>query len=180
MPIQPINISQQRATFAALLAALATGIDAVLPGVDPMDIDGEQLARATVHARIQAALDAMAQVKAARSALTTLVAKQKAAIVVARAVRKGVKRVAQSKLGPQSTELQKLGFTPQPARKPTVKTLAKAQVKAEATRTARGTMSSKKRKSITAAPTAPAATAATTASPTAPATAATSTTATKS
>jgi len=155
MPIQTINIVQQRATFAALLAALATGIDAVLPGIDPMDIDGEQLARATVHARIQAALDAIAQVKAARSAVQAAVAKQKAAIVAARAVRKGVKRIPQSKLGPYNTDLQTLGFTPQTSRKPTVKTLAKAQVQAEATRAARGTMSSKKRKSIVAAPTAP-------------------------
>ena len=132
-----INVSTQRAPFAALLAALVTGINAVLPGVDPFDVDGVTIARATVLARIQAALDAMAAVKAARTVLQSAIAIQKAAITDARGLRAGVKRTAQAKLGQSNPALQKLGFTP--LRKPvtTVAAKAKAQAKRAATRAAK-------------------------------------------
>jgi hypothetical protein len=132
-----INVSTQRAPFAALLAALVTGINAVLPGVDPFDVDGVTIARATVLARIQAALDAIAAVKAARTALQSAIATQKAAITDARGLRAGVKRTAQAKLGQSNPSLQKLGFTP--LRKPvtTVAAKAQAQAKRAATRAAK-------------------------------------------
>jgi hypothetical protein len=156
-----INVSTQRATFAALLAALVTGIDTELPGVDPMVVDGESLARVTVIGRIQAALDAIAGVKAARTALQSAIAKQQVAIADARKVRAGVKRLAQSTFGPSSPRLQKLGFTPQRQGKPTVATKAKAVAQADATRKAGGTKGKKARQTGTAAAPATAATATT-------------------
>jgi hypothetical protein len=162
-----VNVTTQRATFAALLAALVTGINTELTGVDPFVVDGQTIARADLLGRIQAALDAIGAVKAARTQLQSTVAKQKVAIADARTLRAGVKRLAQSKFGPSSPTLQKLGFTPTRQGRATVRTKAKAQVQAEATRTARGTKGKKARLAITA--TAPAAPATTTPAPTTPA-----------
>ena len=131
--IASINVSTQRATFAALLGALVTGINTVLPGVDPFVVDGVTIARATLLARIQAALDAISAVKAARAALQSAVAKQNAAIVDARGLRAGMKRVAQTKFGPASPTLQQLGYTPQRTTTTPVAVKAEARVKAKAT-----------------------------------------------
>jgi hypothetical protein len=158
MPSQTttVNVTTQRATFAALLSALVTGINTELAD-DPFVVDGRTLARADLLGRIQAALDAIGAVKAARTSLQSAVAAQKAAIADARKLRAGVKRLAQSRFGPDSPTLQKLGFTPTRKGKATVTTKAKARVKAEATRQARGTKGKKARLAITAS--APAATA---------------------
>jgi hypothetical protein len=132
-----------------------TGINTELPGVDPMVVDGQTIARADLLGRIQAALDAIAAVKAARTALQEAVAKQKVAIADARKLRGGVKRLAQNKFGPSSPTLQKLGFTPQRPSIATVATKAKAKVKAAATREARGTKGKKARLAITGVAPAP-------------------------
>jgi hypothetical protein len=118
-----INVSTQRATFAALLAALVTGINTVLPGVDPFDVDGVTVTRANLLARIQAALDAITAVKAARTALQQAVATQVAALADAR--------------GQKNPALQKLGFTPTRTPVTPVATKAEAQVKKAATRKAK-------------------------------------------
>ena len=67
--IASINVSTHRATFAALLGALVTGINTVLPGVDPFVVDGVTIARATLLARIQAALDAIERGQGGTAAL---------------------------------------------------------------------------------------------------------------
>jgi hypothetical protein len=132
-----INVSTQRATFAALLAALVTGINTVLPGVDPFDVDGVTVTRANLLARIQAALDAITAVKAARTALQQAVATQVAALADARGLRSAVKTTAQAKLGKKNPALQKLGFTPTRTPVTPVATKAEAQVKKAATRKAK-------------------------------------------
>ncbi len=132
-----INVSTQRATFAALLAALLAGINTELPGVDPFDVDGVTVTRANLLARIQAALDAITAVKAARTALQQAVATQVAALADARGLRSAVKTTAQAKLGKKNPALQKLGFTPSRTPVTTVATKAEAQVKKAATRKAK-------------------------------------------
>ncbi|HEY3815763.1 MAG TPA: hypothetical protein VGL81_01250 [Polyangiaceae bacterium] len=132
-----INVSTQRATFAALLAALMAGINTELPGVDPFDVDGVPVTRADLLARIQAALDAITAVKAARTALQSAVATQVAALADARALRSAVKTTAQGKLGKKNPALQKLGFTPSRTPVTSSATMAQAQVKKAATRKAK-------------------------------------------
>lgn len=131
-----VNVSAQRATLAALLAALVNGIDTELVGVDPFVLDGTTYARADLLARIQAILDAIAGVKAARVALSQAVAKQKVALVQGRSLRAGLKRTLQAKYGPSSPALQKFGFTPARTPKTPVAAKAAAKVKAAATRAA--------------------------------------------
>jgi hypothetical protein len=145
-----INVTTQRASFAALLTALLAGINTDFPGVDPFVVDGESIARATLIARIQAALNAISTVKTARAALQSAVATQNAAITDARGLRAGIKRLAQSKYGPQSPLLQNLGFTPNRTPTATSTTKAQAAAKAEATRQANGTTGKKTRKVTTA------------------------------
>lgn len=140
-----INVSAQKATFAALLAALVKGINAELAGVDSFAIDGSRLARTDLLARIQTTLDAIAAVKAARSALAQAVASQKASVAQARALRSGVKRYLQSQYGPQSPKLQDFGFTPARIAKKSVTAKAQAKVKSTATRAARGTTGRKQK-----------------------------------
>lgn len=132
-----VNVTTQRATFAALLAALVTGINTELPGVDPFDVDGVTVTRADLLARIQAALDAITAVRAARTALQSAVATQVAALLDARALRSAVKTTAQAKLGKKNPALQKLGFTPSRTPVTPVATKAQAQVKKAATRKAK-------------------------------------------
>ncbi|HEX3346436.1 MAG TPA: hypothetical protein VHS09_17750 [Polyangiaceae bacterium] len=120
-----------------MLAALLTGINTVLPGVDPFDVDGVTVTRADLLARIQAALDAIAAVKAARTALQQAIAIQAAALTDARGLRSAVKTTAQAKLGKKNPALQKLGFTPSRAPVTPVATKAEAEVKKAATRKAK-------------------------------------------
>ena len=116
-----------------MIAALVTGINTELPGVDPFVVDGQTIVRATLLARIQAALDAISAVQAARTSLQSAIAAQKAAIKDARGLRAGIKRIAQTKFGPSSPTLQKLGFTP--LRTPVTPVAAKAQAQAKRTAT---------------------------------------------
>jgi hypothetical protein len=132
-----IVVSTQRATFAALLATLVTGINTVLPGIDPFDVDGVTVTRADLLARIQAALAAITAVKAARTALSSAVATQVAALADARALRSAVKATAQAKLGKKNPALQNLGFAPNRTPVTTTATKAEAQVKKAATRKAK-------------------------------------------
>jgi hypothetical protein len=148
----PINVSSQRATLAALLAALVNGINTELAGVDPFVFDGTTYPRADLLARIQAVLDAIARVKAARTALQQAVASQRAALAEGRALRAGMKRNLQAKYGPTSPKLQLFGFTPARTPKPTAATKAQAQVKAKSTRVARGTKGKKAKLAIHGAP----------------------------
>jgi hypothetical protein len=141
-----VNVSIQRASFAAMLGALLTGLQSDFPGVDPFVVDGETVARADLVARIQAALDTIAAVKVARAGLQSAVAKQKLAIADARGLRAGVKRIAQSKFGPTSPLLQNLGFAPNRLPNASVQTKADAKAKAEATRVANGNVGKKTRK----------------------------------
>jgi hypothetical protein len=143
-----INVSAQRATFAALVAALVKGINTDLAGVDSFVIDGSRLARADLLARFQQTLDAIAAVKAARTALFQAVASQKTTLAQARALRGGVKRFLQTQLGPQNPKLQDFGFTPARVAKTLVTTKAQAKVKATATRAARGTKGRKQKAAI--------------------------------
>lgn len=154
--ITPTNLSQTRANLAALLSALLAGLNSVFPGVDPFVVDGETIPRATLVGRIQAALDAIAAVKAARGALQSAVATQNAAIDDARGLRAGIKRAAQSKLGPTSPRLQDLGFTPDRPRNTSSRTKAQAAAKAQATREAKGNVGKKTRKVSTLGASAPA------------------------
>jgi hypothetical protein len=160
--ITPVNVTAQKATIAALLAALVKGIQAELASVDPIVVDGTSYALVDLLARIQAALDAIAGVKATRTALSQAVTSQKAAVAEAKAVRIGMKRYLQTKYGPTSPKLQMFGFTPARSAKTTVKVKAEAKAKAAATRQARGTKGKKQRLAIKA--TQPAAAAPTTAS----------------
>ncbi len=129
-----------------MLGALLAGLNTDFPGVDPFVVDGETIPRASLVARIQAALDAIAAVKTARAALQSMVARQDAAIIDARGLRAGIKRLAQSKFGPSSPMLQNLGFTPNRTPKTTAQTKAQATAKAEATRLANGNVGKKRRK----------------------------------
>jgi hypothetical protein len=160
-----VNVSSQKASLAALLAALVAGINTELVGVDPFVLDGANLTRADLLARIQAVLDAIASVKAARTTLAQALADQKTAIAAGRKLRAAMKRTLQGRLGPSSPTLQKFGFAPARSAKTPVATKAQAKVKAKATRAARGTAGKKAKLAIhgatpaaTAAPAAPPAT----------------------
>jgi hypothetical protein len=143
-----INVTAQKATLAALLAALVKCIRAELGGVDPIVLNGSSHTQTELVDRVQAALDAIAAVKAARTALSQAVANQKAAVAQATPIRAGVRRFLQAKLGPNSPKLQEFGFTPARAAKTPVKTKAQAKVKAAATRVARGTRGKKQKAQI--------------------------------
>jgi hypothetical protein len=143
-----INVSAQKATTSALLTALVKGIETELAGVDPIVVDGSSHPRTELLDRLQAALNAIAAVKLARTALSQAVASQKASTAQAMALRAGVKRVVQTKFGPQSPKLQDFGFTPERVAKTPVKTKAAAKVKAAATRVARGTKGKKQKSQI--------------------------------
>jgi hypothetical protein len=147
-----INVTAQKATIAALLAALVNGIRTELAGVDPIVLDGTSHPRTELLAFIQATLDAIAGVKSARTALAQAVTSQKAAVAQAKAIRTGMKRYLQTKYGPQSPKLQEFGFTPARTPKTPVKTKAAAKVKSAATRQARGTKGKKQKLAITGAP----------------------------
>ena len=144
-----VNVSAQKATFAALLAALVKGINTDLAGVASFDIDGSHLARADLLARLRATLDAITAVKAARTALGQAVASQSSSVAQARTLRGGVKRFLQTQYGPTSPKLQDFGFAPARVAKTPVKTKAQAKVKAAATRSARGTKGRKQKAAIT-------------------------------
>ena len=159
-----VNVTTQRASFAAMLTALLAGLNTDFPGVDPFVVDGVSIPRATLTARIQACLSAISAVKTARAALQSAVATQNAAITDARGLRAGIKRLAQSKYGPTSPMLQNLGFTPNRTPATTSTTKAQAAAKREATRQANGNVGKKTRAVSTL--TAPAATAAPAASTT--------------
>jgi hypothetical protein len=153
-----INVSTQRATLAALLAALVNGINTELAGVDPFVLDGTTVPHADLLARIQAVLDAIASVKAARKALQQAIASQKAALAQGRPLRAAMKRYLQANYGPTSPKLQLFGFTPARTPKTLAATKAQAQVKAKSTRAARGTKGKKAKLAIhgASAPIAPA------------------------
>jgi hypothetical protein len=140
-----INVSAQKATTSALLTALVKGIETELAHVDPIAIDGSALPRTELLDRFQGALNAIAAVKTARTALSQAVASQKAATAQAMTLRSGVKRFLQTKYGPKSPKLQDFGFTPVRVAKTAVKTKAQAKVKAQATRIARGTRGRKQK-----------------------------------
>lgn len=150
-----INVSAQKATLAAILAALVTGINTELAGVDPIVLDGTSYPRTDLLARIQAVLDAIARVKAARTTLSQVVASQKGALDQGRLLRAAMKRYLQSKFGPSSPKLQEFGFAPVRTPKTLVQTKAQAKVKAAATRTARGTKGKKAKLAIHGSPAAP-------------------------
>jgi hypothetical protein len=151
--IKTTNITIQRASFAALLAALVNGINTDLAGVDPIVIDGKSWARKDLLARIQAVLDGVQQVKDMRKALATLVADQKELVAEGRQIRAGVKRAAQTKFGPHSPKLQDFGFTPQRTPQTSVASKAEGQAKAKATRQAGGKKALKKQQAAAPAPT---------------------------
>jgi hypothetical protein len=148
-----VNVTAQKATLAALLAALVKGVSTELAGVDSIVLDGTTYARTDLLARIQAALDAFASVKTARTALAQAVASQDAAVAQAKPLRAGVKRFLQLKYGPTSPKLQEFGFTPTRVPVTSVKTKAEAKVKSAATRAARGTKGKKQKAQITGAST---------------------------
>jgi hypothetical protein len=146
----PVNVTTQKATIAALLAALVNGIHTQLAGVDPIVVDGTSYARVDLLARIQAALDAIAGVKSVRTALSQAVANQKTAVAQAKAVRAGMKRYLQTNFGPANPKLQEFGFTPARTAKTKVTVKAEAKVKAAATRQARGTKGKRQRLAVKA------------------------------
>lgn len=164
IPTKTVNVTTQRASFAAMLTALLAGLNTDFPGVDPFVVDGASIPRATLIARIQAALSAISAVKTARAALQSAVVTQNAAITDARGLRAGIKRLAQSKYGPTSPMLQNLGFTPNRTPEATTSTKAQAAAKREVTRQANGNVGKKTRSVSTLA--APAVTAAPAASTT--------------
>ncbi len=143
-----INVTAQKATLAVLLTAVVDGLRTELAGVDPIVLDGSRYAHTELVARFQAALDAIAAVKTARTALSQAVLAQRAAVAQAMRLRSGVKRYLQNNFGPQNPKLQVFGFTPARIAKTTVKTKAQAKVKAAATRVARGTKGRKQRAQI--------------------------------
>jgi len=140
-----INVSAQKATVAALLAALVQGIEKELAGVDSLEVDGSSLPRTELLGRFQAALNAIAAVKTARTALAQAVSSQKAVTAQAMTLRAGVKRTLQTKFGPKSPKLQDFGFTPARAAKTLVNVKAQAKTKAAATQIARGTKGKKQK-----------------------------------
>jgi hypothetical protein len=146
-----INVTAQKATMAALLAALVNGIHTELAGVDPIVLDGTSHPQTELLAILQAALVAIAGVKSARTGLAQAVTSQKAAVAQAKGIRTGMKRYLQTKYGPQSPKLQEFGFTPARTPKTPVQAKAAAKVKAAATRQARGTKGKKQKLAITGA-----------------------------
>ena len=164
-----VNVSAQKATIAVLLAALHQGLSTGLAGVDTIEFDSVSHARTDLVARVQAILDAIAGVKAARTTLSQAVASQKAAIAQGRLLRSGLKRFLQAKYGPTSPKLQEFGFAPARTPKTPLKAKAEGKAKAAATRLARGTKGKKQKLAIKGTST-PSATAPT--GPNAPATSA--------
>jgi hypothetical protein len=90
--------------------------------------------------------------KAAKTAFHAAVANERAAEAKAAPLRKGMKRVLSVRFGEDGPELQKFGFTPAKARRPSAAAKAAGVVKAQATRKARGTMGKKQKAKIKAAP----------------------------
>jgi hypothetical protein len=148
--VTTINVSSQKSSLQLQLTALVHGINTDLAGVDLIDLDGVPTKRTDIVTRIQALLDAIAAVKSGRTSLQQVVANQRDLVAQVRGLRVAMKRFLQTKFGPTSPKLQEFGFTQTRRGKAPVKTKAEAQVKSEATRTARGPTGKKLRKAIKA------------------------------
>jgi hypothetical protein len=143
-----INVTTQKATVTAEYKALITGINQLLPGVDPFDIGSVTLSRADLLAKLQGRVDAANATKAALQAYRTAVANERASDATLKPLRAQVKVYLQGRFGKTSTQLQSFGFTPNRVPVRTVKAKAAGVAKSAATREARHTMGKKQKAAI--------------------------------
>lgn len=150
-----IVIAQQKVDLEASYRALIDGLNTLYPKVTEFDLNGQTFQRADLLGKFQNRVDSSEKTKSMRSDLKAQVKGEKAVDKEVRPLRSAVKRWVEAREGVDSPKLQKLGFPErkQGKTKPAVK--ARAVVKAEETKQARGILGRKQRAKIHAPPPAP-------------------------
>jgi hypothetical protein len=146
--ITTLNVSKQKVTVTTGYEALITGINTLLPGVDPFVIASATMSRADLLAKLQGRLDAANATKAALLAHRQAVEAERASDAVVRPLRAQLKVYLQGRFGKTNTQLQSFGFTPNKVPLKTVLAKATGVAKAAATRVARHTLGKKQKAAI--------------------------------
>jgi hypothetical protein len=149
-----VDVTSQKADLVAVYEALIDGIKTLLVGVDPIVLGttapSVSMTQASILAQLQQRVDAANATKAARKALASLVAAERGLDVQVRPLRAALKRFLVARLGPNSPELQKFGFTQNRRPRKTAQSKAQAASKATATRAKRSTQGRQQKAAPTA------------------------------
>jgi hypothetical protein len=145
-----VNVTTQKLDTTAEYQALVDGINADLAGIDPFVLGDTNVPRATLVATFTNVVTTANATKAARLQLATLVAAEQAALATAQPYRKSMKQYLLARLGENNPKLQTYGYTPNRVPKKSAAAKASGVVKAQATRTARGTKGKQQKAEITA------------------------------
>jgi hypothetical protein len=143
-----VNIATQKAGVAAEYQALITGINTLLPTVDPFILGNATISRADLLAKLQSLLNADSATKAAQTAYHNAVQSERSLTAAVAPLRAQLKLYLQSRFGKTSTQLQSFGFTPNKVPDKTVSAKSTGVAKALATRKARGTLGKKQKSKI--------------------------------
>jgi len=166
-----VNITTQKAGLAAEYQALITGINTLLPSIDPFVLGNATISRADLLAKLQSLLNAANSTKATQAAYHNAVQSERSLTVQVAPLRAQLKLFLQSRFGKTSTQLQSFGFAPNKVPDHTVGSKSTGVAKALATRKARGTLGKKQKSTIhgtvpaASAPTPPVATTTTSSPP---------------
>jgi hypothetical protein len=150
--VSQVNIASQRATVEAQFKALVNGIKTELANVDSFVISGVTFTKQELVDKFQGRLDAAERTKTARTALHALVAQERQVQADVAKIRTGFKICLQGRLGKNSPELQKFGFTQAKTPQRPVANKAAGIEKSKATRQARHTTGKKAKLKITGTP----------------------------
>jgi hypothetical protein len=147
-----IQIATQKADVVAEYTALVDATKSDLADVATFVFSDVTWTRDALVAEFEKRLNAAKLIKASRTTLQQTVADEKAIQKEVDPLRNAMKGYLKTRFGKNSPKLQKFGFTPDrtPKKAPSVK--AAAVVKAQATRTARGTKGKKQKAAIKGSP----------------------------
>jgi hypothetical protein len=146
--INPANITTQKVNVEAEYQALITGINALLPGIDPFVFANLSLSRADLIKSLQRRIDAAEATKAARMAYHVAVAEERAVAAIVSPQRASLKVYLQGRFGKTNSQLQAFGFTPNRIPSKSVAAKATGLTTARATRVARNTLGKKQKSGI--------------------------------
>ena len=104
-----VNLSTLKTDLVARLEAFITGLDTLLPGIDPFVLSGIVIGRADLVARARSRIDAAHRTTADRKTVAADVATERELDAALRPLMKGVKAFLVSRFGENSPQMQQMG-----------------------------------------------------------------------
>ncbi len=140
--------TRQKNDRATLATQLIAGLQSEVPPTQTLDFASQSFTPAELIAQLERLQSLRAGVNAARAALAERLSEEEAQMPALLATMKGLVALLRVRFGGSPATLLKFGLSEPKVHPPSVKTLAAAAIKREATRQARGTKGSRQRKAL--------------------------------